>query len=546
VTTRARARWLDALTQDVRYALRGLRRAPVFATTAILTLALGIGATTSIFSLINGLLLRALQVEEPHRLATISSATAIQRGQLAGFGWNYPMWERFRDRAHAFAGAFAWTPRRLNLGQGGETDIVEVLVTSSDFFSTLGVRPALGRTFAASDDQRGGGSDGPVTVVSHAFWQRHLAGASDVIGAPLAIAGVSFTVIGVTPACFVGVEVGRPFDVALTFGAEPLLGGAAFIDQQSAFGLIPMVRLKADQTLASATAAISVLQSEILGPGVAQREPFVLVSAPTGTSATGRGMSGLRQQYERPLLIVLLIVGSLLFIACANIANLLLVRTVSRRRELRVRLALGASRRRLAGLLLVESFVLGSTGALGGLVLAMWTTNALVGQISTVGAPVSLDVSFDWRVLAFTVAVTTLTVVLFGAAPAVRAAREAPLYAMQKHTGRASGGGTSQSVAMAQVALSLVLLVAAGLFVQTLSRLAAAPLGLDRDEVLLVTVDYTRASVAPGTHLPFYQRLVDAVTAMPSVEHAAASLACPSGVGRGEWMSARLPSPMRI
>ena len=528
---------LDALAHDVRYAVRSLRRAPVFTITAILTLALGIGATTAVFSLINGLLLRVLPVQDPHRLATISSESAIKRGLLAGGGWNYPMWDRFRDRAQAFDGAFVWMPQRLNLGLGGEMQLVDGLVTTSDFFSTLGIRAVLGRTFTISDDRRRGGPDGPVTVISHAFWQRHLRGASDVIGRSLIIEGVPFTIVGVTPPGFVGVEVGRPFDIALTFGTEPLIRKGAAIDQPNAFGLIPMVRLRPKQTLEAATAAIRVLQPEVLGaarvPPFVQ-EPFVLVPAPTGTSATGPGMSGPRQRYERPLFIVLMIAGLLLIMACANIANLLLVRATTRRHELGVRLALGASRWRLVGQLLVESLILGITGALSALVLAQWATMAIVGQMSTPDASLLLDVPFDWRVLAFTAVVTTATVVLFGAAPAVRAAREARIDAMKadrRGGWRRSRAGTSDGLVIAQVALSLVLLVAAGLLARTLSRLAAAPLGFDRDEVLLVTVDTMRASVAPEMRLPLYERLLAAVSAVPGVDRAGASTDVPLSRG---------------
>ena len=191
--------------------------------TAILTLALGIGATTAVFSLINGLLLRELPVRDPHRLATISSHLAIGQGRPAGDGWSYPMWEGLRDRAQAFDGAFVWMPQRLNLGAGGEMQLVDGLVTTSDFFSTLGIRAALGRTFTISDDRRGGGPEGPVSVISHVFWQRHLRGVGNVIGSSVIIEGVPFTIVGVTPPGFVGVEVGRPFDIALTFGTEPVI-----------------------------------------------------------------------------------------------------------------------------------------------------------------------------------------------------------------------------------------------------------------------------------------------------------------------------------
>lgn len=544
---------LDILSQDVRYAVRSLRRTPAFTATAIVTLVLGIGATTAVFSLINGLLLRELPVKDPHRLTTISSETAIREGRLAGGGWNYPMWERLRDRAQSFDGAFVWMPQRLNLANGGETRLVDGLVTTSHFFTTLGVPAMLGRTFTISDDRRGGGPDGPVTVVGHAFWERHLASARDVIGTPLVIEGVPFTIVGVTPPGFVGVEVGRSFDVALTFGMEPMIRNGAAIDQPNAFGLIPMVRLKPDQTLDAGTAAIRALQRELLGSARVPRflqEPFVLVPAPTGTSSTEPGMSGLRQRYERPLFIVLMIVGLLLIIACANIANLLLLRAADRRRELSIRLALGASRWRLAGQLLAESLVLGLTGAAGALFFAGWTTKALVRQMSTIETRVSLELPFEWRVLAFTTIVTTATVVLIGVTPAFRAARRAwidpRVHDRAGHPG--SWGGPSHGLVMAQVAFSLVLLVAAGLFVRTLAHLAAVPLGFDRDEVLLVTVDTRRAASGAETRVALYEQLVTAVSAIPGVEHASASVWVPirRGLGRLTVSTRRMPDAERL
>jgi putative ABC transport system permease protein len=253
---------VERVWQDMRYAVRTLRRSPAFTMTALVILALGIGATTAVFSLINGLLVRELPVTDPHQLVTISSPNGIRQGRLAGFGWSYPMWERLRDRAQAFDGAFVWMPQRLNLATAGDMELVDVVVTTSDFFSTLGVRALLGRTFTADDDRRGGGHDGPATVISHAFWHRHLAGAPDVIGMPLVIEGVPFTIVGVTPAGFVGVEVGRSFDIALTLGTEPIIRNGAAIDEPSAFGLIPMLRLKSGQTIDRGVDLIVSIQRE--------------------------------------------------------------------------------------------------------------------------------------------------------------------------------------------------------------------------------------------------------------------------------------------
>ncbi len=539
---------MDGLLHDVRYAIRTLRKSPGFTAVAVLTLALGIGATTAVFSLVNGVLLHELPVKDPQRLVTISSQSAISQGRPAGNGWSYPMWSRLHDRQQAFDGVFAWMPAALNIATHGDMQIVAGLITTSDFFKTLGVPAARGRTFTAGDDRRGGGPDGPVAVVSDAFWQDRLLGAGNVVGAGLPIEGVPFTIVGVTPAGFSGVDVGHAFDVALTFGEEPLIRKGAAIDEPNGLALIPMLRLKSGQTLEGATASIRALQSAILGPGrvpPSLQEPFVLVPAPTGTSAIGPGMSGLRQQYQRPLWIVLLIVGVLLLIACANIANLVLIRAEGRAHEFSIRFALGASRMRLLAQLLVEHVVLGVTGALAGLLLAGWSTRALVRQMSAIDARISLALPFDVRLLAFASVVTLLTVVLFGAAPAVRAARGVqvdPTKVPDRHR-RSPSGGPSGGLVMAQVALSLVLLVAAGLFVRTVSRLAAVPLGFNPNEVLLVTVDTSRASLGTEARHTFYARLVAAVSALPGVASAAASTSIPISGGFGRLKASTADRP---
>jgi predicted permease len=541
---------LESVWQDGRYAARMLSKSPGFLSVAVLTLALGIGANTAIFSIVNGLLLRPLPVPEPARLVTISSDYAVKFGFTAGAGWNYPMWDRLRQRADAFDGALAFAPERFNLAQGGERQTVDGLSVSGGFFTTLGVPAVLGRTFTPADDGRGGGPDGPVAVISHSLWQRRFGGAASVIGTPITVEGVPFTIVGVTPPSFLHVEVGRTFDVAVPLGTQPLFRGkSAAIDQPRALILIVMLRLKAEQSLDAATAILRAMQPDILGvtPEELARvrpslvaEPFTLVPASAGTS--GAAGSGLRQQYERPLLAMLIIVALVLLIACANLANLLLARATARRHESSVRRALGASRWRLARQWLVESALLAVLGASVGLAIAAWGSRLLVAQFSTAQSPVTLDLSFDWTVLAYTGAVTVATVLFFGTVPALRATRFAPIEAL-KAAGVAtrSGGGESPhrrlatggsgSLVVAQVAFSLVLMAAAGLFIRTFDRLASVPLGLDPDRVLVVDVDIARAQVDPAARLASYDRLVDAVLRVPGVTHAAASIWTPLSGG---------------
>jgi predicted permease len=531
--------------QDLRVALRVLRAAPVVTGVAILSLALGIGANTAIFSLVNSLLLRTLPVAEPERLVILSTDAPGSRRNTPA--WTYSLWEEIRRRSpQMFDGAVAWsavgTEDRLNLStEGGEVQPVDGAYVSGDFFNTLGVQPFLGRTFTAADDERGGGPDGPVAVISYGMWQRRFGGAASIIGTPLVIERTPFTIIGVTPPEFLGAEVGRSFDVAVPLSANRLIRGKDSVIDGGAW-LYIMVRLKPGQSAETATNLLRSVQPQIraavvpgtpppeannpalrqLADQVFLKNPFTLVPASLGTSQ-------LRRRYEQPLLATLVIVGLVLLIACGNMANLLLARAAARRHELSVRLALGATRWRLVRLLLVEALVLAGVGALGGLAFARWAGPMLVAQLSTSVTRVTLDLSLDWRVLAFTVVVTAATAVTFGIAPAFRARRIAPIDALKDQGHGALGGartGLSSGLVVAQVALSMVLIVAAGLLVGTFQRLATLPLGFDSDRVLVANVDVSRA-VDPGNRLPFFQQLVAAVAAVPGIEGAGGSMATP-------------------
>jgi predicted permease len=520
---------------DCRLAVRTLRATPIVSAVAVLSLALGIGANTAIFSLVNSLLFRALPVTDPQRLVSISSDMAVRLGFKAGVGWSYAMWNRFRPRAEPFDGTFAWSLQRFNLAQGGEAQPVDGVVASGDFFTTLGVGALAGRTFTAADDVPGGGPDGPVAVISYGLWQRRYGGSSGVIGTPLVVEHVPFTIIGVTPPDFFGVEVGRTFDVALPLATEPLIRGKrGVVDQPRSFTLFVMLRLKSNQSLEAATAALRAMQPQILGPADVprlMREPFTLVPAGAGTDIPG----SVRPRYERPLLTLFGVVALVLIIACANIANLLLARATTRRHELSVRRALGAPRGRLVRQLLIESLVLAGIGAAVGLVFAVWGSRELVAQLSTPINRVVLDASIDSRVLAFTVVITVATAVLFGTAPAFRATSVAPIDAL-KGQGRgvsvATRGGLSSGLVVGQLALSLVLVVAAGLLIRTFERLASVSLGFDGDRVLVIDVETARAQVDPEQRVAFYHRLVAACAAVPGVAHAAASTSTPVSAWR--------------
>ena len=514
-------RWIDELRQDWRAAVRNLSATPTVSAAALLSLALGIGANTTVFSLANTLLLRTLPVTEPERLAIVSRAS--EPGSPPGFS-AATLREMRRFGGAVFDGALGYTdccgPSTVTIG--GELQALERQFVTDDFFTTLGIRAFRGRLLQPGDDDpdRPGG---PVAVLSYRAWQRHFGGRDDLIGSSLAIDGTPTTIVGVTPPDFLGVQVGRAFDLAIPQHWASALTRTPLGDDTP--WLTIMVRLKPGVTIASATTTLRGVQPLIrrgsmpgnLPPTIATwlPDPFTLEAAATGTSP-------LRQRFTAPLLAMSAVMVLVLLIACANIANLLLARGAARRHELSVRVALGASRWRLVRQLFAESLLLSAMGALIGLILSLWTSRAIVAALSTTSQPVLLDLTPDWRVLTFTIGMAIATAVLFGTAPARRSARVAPIEALKSQGRGVSGSTMSSGLIVAQVALSLLLVFAAGLFVQTFARLARVPLGFDPDHVLVTGVN---AHAVPfEDRIAAFQRLVDAAAAVPGVIAAGASL----------------------
>ena len=524
------ARSLDGLSHDVRLAVRMVSRSPGLTATIAVTLALGIGANAAIFGVINSLLLRPLPVADPSRLVTISSDSAIARGQ-AGVPWSFAMWEELQPHASLFDGAFAWTPARFDLAERGERQPVPGIFASGGYFAALGVAAIRGRTFTPADDRPGGGADGAVAVISYGLWQRRFGGADRVIGAPLVADGVRVTIVGVTAPEFRGLDVGSAFDVALPLGTEPLIRGSR--SALRTFRLLVMLRLKPGQSVEAGTATLRGLQ--LGSPPAPGSEPFTLAPAATGASLPVRGPYGLRQSFARPLLTILIVALLVLLIACVNIANLLLARATARRYELGVRLALGASRRRLARQLLIESLIYAVLGAIVGLVVAQWSSQALVAQLSTPVQQIALDLSFDWRLLAFTAAVAFVAASIFGTVPAFRSSRIAPLDVLkvraQADASYAAGtrglATASHSLVILQIALSLALVICAALLVRSFARLSSIPLGFDPDRVLVVNVDTDRVRTDAAGRMRLFDRILDAVRGVPGVAHAGGSIWTP-------------------
>jgi putative ABC transport system permease protein len=534
---------VNGLLQDVRLAIRSLRATPVVTIVAVLSLALGIGANTAMFSLVNSLLLRTLPVREPGRLVTVRSH------EPEGFPeWSYPVWDEVRQRPQLFDGVAAWSPTvPANVTTNGDTQKADGLFASGAFFETLGVPAFVGRTFSDADDRRGGGPDGPVAVISYGFWQRQFGGSASAIGRTVALENVPFTIVGITPADFFGADVGRTFDVIVPLGTEPLVSRSeSRIASRGVAWLNIIGRLKPQQTVDAATAALRGVRQQILDATLPDGWPksalveyrgrvFSLAPAATGDSS-------LRREYQQPLLTIMVVVVLVLVIACANIANLLLARATARRHELSVRVALGASRWRLVRQLFMESLVLAGAGAALGMLVASWGSRFLVSQISTEVRPVFLDLSLDRHVLLFTIGVALATALLFGVAPALQASGVAPMEAMKDHGTRLSPGegrrgGVASGLVVGQVALSVVLVVAAGLFVRTFTALATRPLGFERNRVLVASVNAHSAAIDLAERLPLYERARDAVRALPGVAAAAFSYQTPPVTGMISIMS---------
>jgi len=532
----SRAVWiwpfLDTFVQDTRYALRTLRANPGFAATAVLSLALGIGANTAIFSILNAVMLRSLPVEDPQRLMQLA---APQGSSYNPYVTN-PIWEQVRDHQQAFSGTLAFSGARFDLAEGGESHFAEGLWVSGDYFRVLGVPAMRGRVFTPDDDLHGGGHAGPVAVISHGFWKRHFASDSDIVGKTIRLDRHPFVIVGVTTPWFTGLDVDTSYDVAIPIGCEPILHtDHSALDARSSWWLRMLGRLKAGETLQQADAKMKAL-----APGVyratlppnwdadGQRDylkrSLALRPAATGFSDTG-------SQYRTALFTLMVVVGLVLLIACANIANLLLARAAARQREISIRMAIGAARRRVMRQLMSESLLLSVLGAAGGLLFAVWGSSLLVRFLSKTGSELQLDTAPDWRVLAFTMGVAVLTGLLFGLAPALRATSVSPNNVLKEHARGVAGGrfGLGRALVTGQVALSLMLLVGAGLFLGTFRNLLSTDLGFSRHNVLLVHAAMMQSNIPRAQRPRVYQEVVERLRAIPGVVSASSSVVTPIG-----------------
>ena len=528
--------FLETLGQDLRYAARLIRLEPGFFSVAILCLALGIGANTAIFHLLDTVRLRTLPVANPQELVELEIGSSQRSGNFSSShsDFTYALWDQLRTHQQAFSGLFVWEPTRFNTATGGEVRNVEGLYASGDFFRTLAVVPALGRVFSAEDDRPGCGAPG--VVLGHSYWQREYGGQASAIGRKISIEGKPFEIIGVAQAGFFGVEVGKAFDVVIPVCAESLIDGeSANTPKRDHWWLAVIGRLKPGWTLAQAHAHVEAISSGLfeatLPPSYTPETAKKYLAFKLTANPAGSGVSDLRSKYQDPLLILLGIAALVLVIACANLANLMLARASARERELAVRLAIGASRPRLIRQMLAESLLLAAIGAACGALLAQFLSSYLVRFLTTTDNPLYVDLGTDWRIFGFTAALAVLTCLLFGLMPAIRATRANPGTLM-----KASGRGLTDArerfglrriLVVAQVALSLVLLVGALLFVRSLHKLLTLDAGFQESGVLVAEVNFSTLNYPPQRWNEVQSEILRRIRILPGVEQAAATSILP-------------------
>ncbi len=555
---------MSGLVQDLRYALRQLRKNPGFTAVALLTLALGIGANTAIFSLIDAVMLKTLPVRLPEQLVLLNWVSESQPGTMPWFthslsgnygpdstgrftstAFPYPIFEGIRDRNEEFSSVMAFADTdRLSVSVGGQAGLAEGQLVSGDFFSTLGVEAMIGRAIARTDDRA---SASPVATISHGFWVSRFGGDPLVVGKAITVNGAPFTIVGVAPPEFFGVEPGTPVDIWLPLHAQPQInpgwtkyaipGEVSKFTAPDDWWLLIMGRLKPGVNEQRVRAKLDVVvrqdvASIELPPPAKGSSDMTLQPPRVQLTPAGRGLDSLREQFSKPLAVLMAVVGLVLLIACANVANLLLSRATSRRREIALRLALGAGRLRLINQMITESVLLALAGGALGVGLAYWASAILVAFMSGGRNPIVLHVTPNLRVLAFTAAVSVITGVLFGLAPALQGTRLVLTPGLKEGWGSTPGVGShsrrfgmqlGQVLAISQVAISLLLLIGAGLFVRTLTNLENENLGFDRRNLVLFGIDPTKSGYKGEKLVAFYQELQRRIEAIPGVKSASLS-----------------------
>ena len=541
--------WFGTIIRDLKYALRALRRSPGFTSIAILTLALGIGANTAIFTLLDQILLRLLPVKNPQQLALLSMKGMHYGNNWGGNAISYPMYRDFQDHNEVFSGMFCRFPFVVSLASGAQPERVQMELVSGTYFDVLGVTPALGRLFTPDDDRNPGGQ--PLVVLTYDFWKTRFSGDPGIVGKTVLIDNRSMTIIGVAQSGFQGVELGYApklfVPVTMQHEMMPQINNDMLVDRRSrwvnAFGrLKPGVSRKQAQAslqpFMHAMLEMEVQQAAFSHASAFDRSEFLknIIQMLPGS----QGRSYTRQQLTTPLWVLMATTGFVLLIACANIANLLLARATGRQKEIAVRLAIGASRPRIISQLLVETLVLSTMGAILGLAIAFWADRALMAiYIPADSNGLQISALPDLRILAFTLGVTVLTGVAFGLIPALQTTKPDVGRTLKDQAGAVVGGssqaGLKKALVVAQVALSLLLLIGAGLFLRTLKNLSNLGPGFPVERLIGFNIDPTLIGYKTDQMKIFYQHLTDALSATPGVR--AVSLAEMRILEDNEWDS---------
>jgi len=527
---------MQTLWQDLRFGARMLLKSPGFTLIVVLTLALGIGANTAIFSLIDQILLQRLPVERPEELVVLRSP-GPKTGRVWSDGddaapFSYPMYKALRDRSEAFSGLLARFAISLSVAGAGQTERADGELVSGNYFEVLGVRPALGRVFNQEDDRTPGAH--PVVVLSHAYWTRRFGAEPAILNKTLTVNGTLMTVIGVSREGFRGVQVGQTPDVfipiMMTAQMTPNRNG---LDDHKDYWLAIMGRLKPGMSRAQTEEAVrpsyrSVLEEELplmTGFRAERRQQFLDKRILLDDGAKGRRI--LQRDTGKPMLILMGMAGLALLIACANVANLLLARGAARRREIAVRMALGAGRWRLMRQFLVESLLLSLMGGVVGVVVAAWAIRGLVATIPPSMGALGLSPELNPRLLGFALALSALTGLFFGAAPAARATRLNLESTLREQGSSVSGGLSSvrfrKALVVSQIVLTTVLLVGAGLFARSLNNLNRLDLGVRVDHLIAFSIAPELNGYSPQRTIAFFDDLRQGIAALPGVRSVSAA-----------------------
>ncbi len=541
---------LETLLHDLRYGLRMLTRSPGFTAVAIVSLALGIGANTAIFTIAKKVLFDTLPVKDPQQLRLLSwvsghdqqvplvwgDASTNATGDRVSTSFSYPVFQELRKKTDAVQDLFAFKDIQLTAAVDGHPDLINAELVSGNTFNALGIAPILGRTLTPADDAAPG--IGPVAVISEAYWASHFSRSPSALGKTIALNGVPIAIVGVLPATFTGLEIDTTSQLFVPLTMQPQLlprpqnGSASLLDNPQSWWLLVMARLRPDVPEARAQSELDAIL-----------RPAAIAGMPDGKAPTqfhlqfqpgDRGLDYLKDGFAKPSYVLLSLSGLVLLLACVNLANLLLARATAREREISTRLALGAGRVRIVRQMLTESLLLSSLGGAAGLLVGYLSRNLIPHLLAKSWSPDIIAPQFDWRVIVFTIAISLATGILFGLVPAWQATR-ANVHSGLKDATHATAGhrktSLGKSLVVFQIALSAILLIGAGLFVRTLVNLNHTPLGFQAENILLFRLDPPRTRYTGPQTAALYRQLEEKLTAIPGVR--AISLSTIAIIGDG-------------